>query len=105
MYKMSSGAERLTKERIITFETYTKNKIHTICVKKRGNNDFYVKWVKMIHLQKRLVHRNLCHVGMKKVTSYCKTKYPSKKEAKKCKRKTDKWIDDNESVYVREDLD
>ena len=37
MYKMSSGAERLTKERKMTVETYTKNKINTICIKKRYN--------------------------------------------------------------------
>ena len=37
MYKMSSGAERLTKERKMTVETYTKNKINTICIKKRCN--------------------------------------------------------------------
>ena len=105
MYKMSSGAERLTKDLLITVETYSKNKIHTKCVKKRGNNDFYVIRIKMIYLQKRLIHGNLCHVAMKKVISYCKTKYPTKKEVKKIKRKTDKWIDDNESVYDREDLD
>ena len=64
MYKMSSGAERLTQERII--ETYTKNKIHTICVKTKGANDLYVIWVKMSDLQQSLVHQNLCHVAMKK---------------------------------------
>ena len=37
MYKMSSGAERLTKDRKMTVETYTKNKINTICIKKRCN--------------------------------------------------------------------
>ena len=30
--KMSSGAERLTKKRKITVETYTKNQIHTVYV-------------------------------------------------------------------------
>ena len=34
MYKMGSGAERLTEERKITVKTYSKNKIHTIRVKK-----------------------------------------------------------------------
>ena len=61
---MSSEAERLTQERII--ETYTKNKIHTICVKTKGANDLYVIWVKMSNLQQSLVHQNLCHVAMKK---------------------------------------
>ena len=37
MCKISSGAERLTKERKMTVETYTKNKINTICKKKRCN--------------------------------------------------------------------
>ena len=42
MSKMSSEAERHTKERKITVKAYTKNKIHTIRVKKRGFNEFYV---------------------------------------------------------------
>ena len=79
---MSSEAERLTQERII--ETYTKNKIHTICVKTKGANDLYVIWVKMSDLQQSLVHQNLCHVAMKK------TKYPTKEQVKKCKRKMSK---------------
>ena len=42
MSKMSSEAERHTEERKITVKAYTKNKIHTIRVKKRGFNEFYV---------------------------------------------------------------
>ena len=42
MYKMSSEAERLTKERKITIETYTKNKNHKICINKKGVNDLSV---------------------------------------------------------------
>ena len=38
MYKMSSEAERLTKEGKITIETYTKNKNYTICINKKGVN-------------------------------------------------------------------
>ena len=38
---MSSEAERHTEERKITVKAYTKNKIHTIRVKKRGFNEFY----------------------------------------------------------------
>ena len=38
MYKISSIAEKLTQER----KKHTKNKIHTICLKKRGSNGFYV---------------------------------------------------------------
>ena len=41
MSKMSSEAERHTEERNITVKAYTKNKIHTIRVKKRGFNEFY----------------------------------------------------------------
>ena len=67
VYKMSSAAEGLTKRKKITVKTYTKNKIQKICVKKRGTSDFYVIWIKMIDLQKRLVHRNLCHLARKKI--------------------------------------
>ena len=42
MYKMSSEAERLTKERKITIETYTKNKNHKICINKKGVNGLSV---------------------------------------------------------------
>ena len=38
MYKMSSEAERLTKERKIDVKTYTRNKIHTITVNKKDVN-------------------------------------------------------------------
>ena len=41
MSKMSSEAERHTEERKSTVKAYTKNKIHTIRVKKRGFNEFY----------------------------------------------------------------
>ena len=66
LYKNSSEAGRVTRDGKVTLKTYSKNKIHTICVKKRVTNDFYVIWAKIIDLQKRLVHRNLCHVAMKK---------------------------------------
>ena len=72
---------------------------------KRGANDFYVIWVKMIDLQKRLCHGNVCHVAMKKIKSFCKTKYPTKEQVKKYKRKANELgNDDNKSVYIREDL-
>ena len=83
---------------------YTKNKIQTACVRKKGSSNFYVIWVKMSFLQKRLAHQNLCHVAMKKVISYCKTKHPTKEQVKKNKRKMSKWNYDNKSVYVRKDL-
>ena len=38
------------------------------------------------------------------IKSYCKTKYPTKKLVKKCKRKMGQWINDNQSAYIREDL-
>ena len=69
LYKMSSEAGRLTKERTITTETYTKSKIHAMCVNKKSTDYLYVIWVKMSDLQKRLAHQNLIHVAMKKIKS------------------------------------
>ena len=70
---------------------------------KRGAHDFYVIWVKMIDLQKRLVHPNLCHVAMKKIKSFCDTKHPTKQKVKKYESKMRKWINDDKSVYTHED--
>ena len=95
---------RLTKERKNTAEIYAKNKIHTIRVSKKGANDPYIIWVKMIDLQKGLVHQNLCYAAMKKIRSYCKTKYSTKEQVKKYKRKIGKWINDNKSAYLCEIL-
>ena len=67
MYKMCSKAERLTQKRIITIEKYSENKIHTICVNKKGANYLYVTWVKMIDLQKILGHQNLYYSAIKKL--------------------------------------
>ena len=64
---MSSEAKRLTKERKITAETYSKTKIHTILVCRKLTDEDYIIWVKMIDLQKHLCHRNLCHVAMKNI--------------------------------------
>ena len=36
--------------------------------------------------------------------SYCKTKYRNKDQIRKYKRKVNQWIDDDKSVYIREDL-
>ena len=59
----------------------------------------------MIDLQKRLGHRNLCHVAMKKIKSFCKTTYPTKEQVKKYKRKANELGDDDGiSVYIHEDL-
>ena len=41
---------------------------------------------------------------MKKIRSYCKTKHPTEEQVKQYKIKMDKWIDDNKSVYVCQDL-
>ena len=70
MCKMSSRAERLTQERIITVKKYFKNKIHTICVG-----------------PKSLDHRNLCHPAATKNKSYCSTKHSTKKQVKNTKEK------------------
>ena len=91
---MSSGAEILTQKTNITVETYVKNKIYTICLNKKGAKDVYVIWVKMIDLQKGLVHQNLYFAAMKKIKSYCKIKSFPKKQVKKYQRKMGKWIND-----------
>ena len=54
MYKMSSGAKRLTQIREITVGKYSENKFHTICLNKRGANDLYVILVKMSDLEENL---------------------------------------------------
>ena len=59
----------------------------------------------MIDLQKRLCHRNLCHVVTKKMKSFCSTKHPTKAQVKKYKRKANEWDeDDDKSVYICKDL-
>ena len=58
MYKMSSDAKRLTKERKITTKIFSKNKTHTICGHKNFTDEDYVIWVKMIDLQNYLHHQN-----------------------------------------------
>ena len=45
MYKMSSEAKRLTKERKFTAETYSKAKTHTIRVCRKLTGEDYVIWV------------------------------------------------------------
>ena len=101
---MNSGAERLTKDRKITAEKYSDNKIHTIRLCRKCTDEDYGIWVKMIDLQKLLCHRKLCHVAMKKIKNFCKTNRPTRKNVKKYNRKTDQWINDNKSVYIREDF-
>ena len=86
---MSIKAERLTQRRIIAVEKYSENKIHAICVNKKGAYDLYVIWVKMIDLQKRLDHLNLCYAATKKIKSYCHKKHPTKDQVKNTK---EKWI-------------
>ena len=61
-------------------------------------------WVKMIDLQKSLCHQNLYHPAMKEIKTFCKTKHPTEEQVKKYKRKINQWIDDDKSVYLREDL-
>ena len=100
MYKISSGTERLIEERKITAKKYSDNKIHTIYVYRKFTDEDYVIWVKMIDIQNRLCHRNLCHAAMKKI----KTFFAAEKQVKKGKRKMGQWINDDKSVYIREDL-
>ena len=40
----------------------------------------------------------------KKIKSFCKTKYPTKERVKIHKRKMNEWTDDDNSVYICEDL-
>ena len=86
MYKMSSDAKRLTKERKITTKIFSKNKTHTICGHKNFTDEDYVIWVKMIDLQNYLHHQNLCHVAMTKIKSYCGPKALLKNRSKNIKR-------------------
>ena len=58
----------------------------------------------MIGLQKRFCHQNLCHVEMNKIKGFYGTKQPTKVQIKKCKIKMSQWINDDKSVYFREDL-
>ena len=59
----------------------------------------------MTDLQKRLCHRNLCHVAMKKKKkSVCGTNHPTKEQVKKYRRKMSQWINDAKSAYIRDDL-
>ena len=111
MSKMSSEAERHTEERKITVKAYTKNKIHTIRVKKRGFNEFYVIQVKMIDLQKRSDYR--IYVMLQLLTTFCGTKSPTKEQIKQYKGKRnelgddgddDDDDDDDKSVYLNEDF-
>ena len=37
----------------------------------------------MIDLRKGSVHRNLCHVELKKIKSYCNIKHPTKEQQNK----------------------
>ena len=74
MYKIGSGTERLIEERKITAKKYSDNKIHTICVYRKFTDEDYVIWVKMIDIQNRLCHRNLCHAAMKKIKTFFQNK-------------------------------
>ena len=41
---------------------------------------------------------------MKKIRNFCGAKHPIKEQVKKYKRIMSQWIDDDKSVYIREDL-
>ena len=88
---MSSEAKRLTKEKKITVETYSNNKMHVIRVYRKPTDEDHVIWIKMIDLQKRFCHRNLCHIAMKTIKNFCSTKHRTKEQVKKYKRKMIQW--------------
>ena len=46
----------------------------------------------------------ICFATMKKIKRYCGTKHPTKEQVKKYKRRMGKWINDNKSAYLRENL-
>ena len=54
--------------------------------------------------KKSLDLQNLCHLATKNIKSYCNTKYSTKDQIRKDKRKINQWTDDDKSVYIREDL-
>ena len=87
MYKMSSEAKTAAKERKITAETYSNTKTHAIRVCRKLADEDYVISIKMIDLQNHLCHQNLWYVAMKKIKSFCGTKYLTKEEVQKYKRK------------------
>ena len=61
----------------------------------------------MSDLQKSVDYQNLYHPATKKIKSYWyifSTKYPTKEQAKKYKRKMGQWISDDKSAYIRENL-
>ena len=70
---------------------------YNMCIRKK------CRW-SLCHLQKGLVHWNLCYAAMKQIKSFCGTKHPTKEQAQKYKRNMGKWIDDRKSVYACEDL-
>ena len=47
--------------------------------------------------------QNLCHLATRKIKSSCNTKYPTKDQIRKYKRKVNQWIDDDKSVFIHED--
>ena len=104
MYKMSREAKTAAKERKITTETYSNTKTHTIRVCRKLADEDYVISIKMIDLQNHLCHQNLWYVAMKKIKSFCGTKYLTKEEVQKYKRKKGQWINDDKSVYIRQDI-
>ena len=67
---------------------------------KRSLNGLYLIWVKIIDLQKRLGNQNECHVAMKKIKSFCKTKYPTKEQFKDTKEKQINWVMMKIKVYT-----
>lgn len=90
---MSSGQEDLLKKDKLPLKRTLKTKFR---------QHAYARKVLVTFMS--YAHQNLCHVAMKKIISYCKTKHPTKEQVKKNKRKMSKWNYDNKSVYVRKDL-
>ena len=101
--KWVAGQKYLLKKEKLLLKHTLKRKFIQYLWKKRCS-DFYIIWVKVIDLQKRLGHRNVCHVAMNKTKSFCETKYLTKEQVRRYKRKMSQWIDNRKSVYIHEDL-
>ena len=83
----------------ISVENYNNAGVHIIQICNRRSF-----WVRMIHVQKVLVIKNISHLAMKKIHGILTTKNPTKEQIRKHKRSGKEWFDYNFYVYVRSNL-
>ena len=103
MYKMSRGAERLIEKRKITVKKYSDNKIHSIYAYRKFTDEDYVIWVKMTYKNVYVIEIYAMQ-QLKKLKAFAKQNILLIKQVKKYKRKMGQRINDDKSVYIREDL-